>query len=233
MGSGFESQGAHLKENPADSSESAGFLRSLNFIDFGLRYRYFPLLRCSMLGRRYSPSFLQGTRPRFASDTLMSLRAIPSCLAWVPSAAVEDICTFACIGIRGALRSRRGAVDARWFRVCAPCLANWGGGGLSRFGLLRGGWMFCMWGGGGLSRFSVLLGGWKFRLVRRVFRKRPQGVTRTLSAAKRGRAERPGDGCPCVGAEETCGVAASTRKQRATAYQSVTPVRASPNTAVN
>ena len=61
MGSGFESQGAHFKENPADSSESAGFLRSLNFIDFGLRYRYFPLL-------------LQGTRPRFASDTLMSRR---------------------------------------------------------------------------------------------------------------------------------------------------------------
>ena len=38
-----------------------------------------------------------------------------------------------------------------------------------------------------------------------VFRKRPQGVTRTLSAAKQGGAERPGDGCPCVGAEETCG----------------------------
>ena len=32
MGSGFESQGAHFKENPADSSESAGFLRSLNFM---------------------------------------------------------------------------------------------------------------------------------------------------------------------------------------------------------
>ena len=29
---------------------------------------------------------------------------------------------------------------------------------------------------------------------------------RTLSAAKQGGAERPGDGCPCVGAEETCGV---------------------------
>ena len=29
MGSGFESQGAHFTENPADSSESAGFLRSL------------------------------------------------------------------------------------------------------------------------------------------------------------------------------------------------------------
>ena len=97
--------------------------------------------------------------------------------------------------------------------VCAPCLANWGGGGL--------------------PRFSVLFGGWMFRLVRRVFRKRPQCVTRTLSAAKQGGAERPGDGCPCVGAEETYGVAASTRKQRVTVYQSVTPVRASPKTAVN
>ena len=28
MGSGFESQGAHIKKDPADSSESAGFLRS-------------------------------------------------------------------------------------------------------------------------------------------------------------------------------------------------------------
>ena len=28
---------------------------------------------------------------------------------------------------------------------------------------------------------------------------------RTLSAAKQGGAERPGDGCPCVGAEEICG----------------------------
>ena len=37
-----------------------------------------------------------------------------------------------------------------------------------------------------------------------VFRKRPQGVTRTLSAAKQGGVERPGDGCPCVGAKETC-----------------------------
>ena len=29
MGSGFESQGAHIEKDPADSSESAGFLRSL------------------------------------------------------------------------------------------------------------------------------------------------------------------------------------------------------------
>ena len=39
-----------------------------------------------------------------------------------------------------------------------------------------------------------------------VFRKRPQGVAQTLSAAKRGGAERLCDGCPCVGAEEICGV---------------------------
>ena len=30
------------------------------------------------------------------------------------------------------------AADTRGF-VCAPCLANWGGGGLSRFGVLRDG----------------------------------------------------------------------------------------------
>ena len=39
-----------------------------------------------------------------------------------------------------------------------------------------------------------------------VFRKRPHGVAQTLSAAKRGGAERLCDGCPCVGAEEICGV---------------------------
>ena len=35
------------------------------------------------LERRYSSSFLQGTRPRFASGTLMSLRTIPPFLAGV------------------------------------------------------------------------------------------------------------------------------------------------------
>ena len=129
MGSGFESQGAHFKENPADSSESAGFLRSLNFIDFGLRYRYFPLLWCSMLGRRYSPSFLQGTRPRFASDTLMSLRAILSfslgyLVLWQRIYAPLRVSVF---GVRCGPAGV--AVDSRWFSVCAPCLANCGGGG--------------------------------------------------------------------------------------------------------
>ena len=95
------------------------------------------------------------------------------------------------------------AVDARGF-VCAPCLANWVGRAVAV-------WRVAWWLGVlrvGLSRFGVLRGGWVLGLVRRVFRKRPQGVTRTLSAAKQGGAERPGDGCPCVGAEETCGVAA-------------------------
>ena len=83
-------------------------------------------------------------------------------------------------------------------------------------------------------RFGVLRGGWVLGLVRRVFRKRPQGVTRTLSAAKQGEAERPGDGCPCVGAEETCGVAACCLVAECfIAYQSVTPVRVVPKTAVN
>ena len=43
MGSGFESQGAHFTENPADSSESAGFLRSLNKYSFVVRGAYYPL----------------------------------------------------------------------------------------------------------------------------------------------------------------------------------------------
>ena len=165
-----------------------------------------------MLGRRYSPSFLQGTRPRFASDTLMSLRAIPSFLAWLPGAR-QRIYAPLRVSVLGVRCGPVGvAVDSRWFSVCAPCLANWGGGGCRLL-------VCCLVAGvlhvgrGRLSRFSVLRGGWMLGLVRRVFRKRPQGVTRTLSAAKQGGAERPGDGCPCVGAEETCGVAASTHTQ--------------------
>ena len=66
-----------------------------------------------------------------------------------PDVAAEDICTSVCIGIRGTLWSRRGAVDARRFRVCAPCLANWCGGGLSRFSVLLGGWCFACGAGEG------------------------------------------------------------------------------------
>ena len=104
MGSGFESQGAHFKENPADSSESAGFLRSPNFIDFGLRYRY-PLA--------------------LVFDAWKTVFALvptgdPSSLRFGhPDVAAEDICTSACIGIRGALRSRR-SVGLGDGSVCAP-----------------------------------------------------------------------------------------------------------------
>ena len=161
MGSGFESQGAHFKENPADSSESAGFLRSLNFIDFGLRYRYFPLLWCSMLGRRYSPSFLQGTRPRFASDTLMSLRAIPSSsLGYLVLRRGISIPLRICgSGVRGIPPVRW---VAWWFSMCAPCLANCGGGGLSRFSVLLGGWVFCVRGGEGCRLLVYCLVAWRF-----------------------------------------------------------------------
>ena len=164
-----------------------------------------------MLGRRYSPSFLQGTRPRFASDTLMSLREIPSSsLGYLVLRRGISIPLRICgSGVRGISPVRW---VAWWFSMCAPCLANCGGGGCR-------GLACCMVAGvlrvgrGRLSPFSLLRGGWMFGLVRRVFRKRPQGVTRTLSAAKQGGAERPGDGCPCVGAEETYGVLASTHTQ--------------------
>ena len=144
MGSGFESQGAHFTENPADSSESAGFLRSL--INTVLSCEVHIILFASGFDARKTvfalvptgdPSSLRFGHPDVTTgDTVF--------LAWLPGAAAEDICTSACISIRGALRSRRGCGRFAGGFVCAPCLANWGGGGLSRFGLLRGGWMFCV-----------------------------------------------------------------------------------------
>ena len=101
-----------------------------------------------MLGRRYSPSFLQGTRPRFASDTLMSLRAIPSfSLGYLVLRRGISIPLRICgSGVRGIPPVRW---VAWWLSMCAPCLANWGGGGLSRFSVLLGGWVFCVRGGEG------------------------------------------------------------------------------------
>ena len=61
-----------------------------------------------------------------------------------------------------------------------------------------------------------------------VFRKRPQGVTRTLSAAKQGGTERPGDGCPCVGAEETCSAHRSLGRREVPTHP--TPVGTRANT---
>ena len=109
MGSGFESQGAHFKENPADSSESAGFLRSLNKYSFVVRGAYI----------LFAPA---GDPSSQSSDTLMSRQRIYAPLR----VSVFGVCC----GPAGV------AVDVRWFRVCAPCLANWGGGGLSPFSVL-------------------------------------------------------------------------------------------------
>ena len=122
MGSGFESQGAHFKENPADSSESAGFLRSLNKYSFVVRGAYI----------LFAPA---GDPSSQSSDTLMSRQRIYTPL---------------CVSVFGVRFGPVGvAVDVRWFSTCAPCLANWGGGGLSRFSVLLGGWVFCVWGGEG------------------------------------------------------------------------------------
>ena len=48
-------------------------------------------------------------------------------------------------------------------------------------------------------------------VARRVFRQAPSGChTDALPQRSKERAERPGDGCPCVGAEETYGVPSQT-----------------------
>ena len=117
MGSGFESQGAHFKENPADSSESAGFLRSPNFMVLLARGAYYPLCSCR-------------------GPVLAELGH--------PDVAAEDICTSACIGIRGALRSRRGCGRFTVVQCVRPVPSELGRGRLSRFSVLRGGWVFCV-----------------------------------------------------------------------------------------
>ena len=116
MGSGFESQGAHFKENPADSSESAGFLRSLNFIDFGLRYRY-PLAlvfdawkTVFALVPTGDPSSLRFGHPDVTTgDTVF--------LAWLPDGATGNIYTSAHLWFRGSRNPAGVVVDSRGFRV--------------------------------------------------------------------------------------------------------------------
>ena len=122
MGSGFESQGAHIKENPADSSESAGFLRSPNFMVLLARGAYYPLCSCR-------------------GPVLAELGH--------PDVAAEDIYTSVRIGIRGTLRSRRGCGRCAVVQYVRPVPSELWRGGLSRFSLLSGGWVFCVWGGEG------------------------------------------------------------------------------------
>ena len=102
MGSGFESQGAHFKENPADSSESAGFLRSsVNAV-----------LSCEVHIILFAPAWDPSSQ---SSDTLMSRQRI-----YAPLRVSVFGVRFGPVGV---------AVDVRWFSMCAPCLANYGGGG--------------------------------------------------------------------------------------------------------
>ena len=75
---------------------------------------------------------------------------------------------------------------ARWFSVCAPCLANCGGGGLSRFSVLPGGWCFVCGAGEGcrLLAFCLLA-----NLVR--------AEVSVPSVATSGCPKRSEGGCPC------------------------------------
>ncbi len=100
MGSGFESQGAHFKENPADSSESAGFcVPSVNAV-----------LSCEVHIILFAPAWDPSSQ---SSDTLMSRQRI-----YAPLRVSVFGVRFGPVGV---------AVDVRWFSMCAPCLANYGG----------------------------------------------------------------------------------------------------------
>ena len=90
MGSGFESQGAHLKEDPADSLESAGSLRSPNKYSF----------LCEVHIILFAPA---GDPSSQSSDTLMSRQRIYAPLR---------------VSVFGVRYGSAGAApDARGFRV--------------------------------------------------------------------------------------------------------------------
>ena len=141
MGSGFESQGAHIKKDPADSSESAGFLRSL--INTVLSCEVHIILFASGFDAWKTVFALvpTGDLSSQSSDTLMSLRAIPSfSLGYL--VLRQRIYAPLRVSVFGVRCGPAGvAVDSRGFRV-RPVPSELGWGRLSPFSVLRGGWCF-------------------------------------------------------------------------------------------
>ena len=103
-----------------------------------------------------------------------------------PDVAAEDICTSACIGIRGTLRSRRGCGRCSVVQYVRPVPSELGWGRLSRFSLLLGGLAFCVWGGEGCR---VLVCCVVVSLVR--------AEAPVPSVATSGCPKRSEGGCPC------------------------------------
>jgi len=134
-------------------------LRSLSKCSFVVRGAYYPL--CSCMGPVLAELGHLMSRQRIYAPLRVSVFGV----------------RFGPVGV---------AVDVRWFSMCAPCLANYGGGGC------RG--LACCMVAECLGWCAVFSGS----ALRVSHGRSPQ-------RSKEG-AERPGDGCPCVGAEEICGV---------------------------
>ena len=124
--------------------------------------------------RTLRPSLLRcGERP---CDTLRALPenvAAPRGSRWAHLYATSGGCvevSVASVATSGCPKRSEGGCPCRseegaepranpagWFVVwaCAPCLANWCGGGLSPFSVLLGDLAFCMWRGGNMRRGSL------------------------------------------------------------------------------
>ena len=163
MGSGFESQGAHLKENPADSSESAGFLRSPLKCSFrGLRSRgsaLFLMVRAACFLRAYAGAPVTRTlRPSLLRCGRASVRHPEG--AWRKTRRATDVPpgSSAHLWFRGSWNPA-GSLGCAVVPCVRPVPSELGRGGLSRFSVLLGGWCFACGAGEGCRLFGLLPGG--------------------------------------------------------------------------
>ena len=110
-----------------------------------------------------------------------------------------------CVSVFGVRCGPAGvAVDTRWFSMCAPCLANCGGGGCRGLACCVVAGVLCAGRGRAVAVWSAT---WRLNVGAGApcFPEAPSGChTDALPQRSKEEAERPGDGCPCVGAEETC-----------------------------